>query len=500
MEEAKEAVNCLTNKAIVEFKSYQTPPKDADKVTDACLILLGLCNKNKVSWAAGQKMMNQPAKFIEKLQLFDKNNISEQVLNDIAPILDQPFFNKKTMMGKSEAAANLCNFIVNVVRYNKIWRQVKPLMEGAEDAEKLSNEKLHELSVVQEKVAVIVATVNELKANLQAAEDKKAFVVNEAEKLQQNLNLAERLVSGLAGENVRWSNNVVSFKHEKLLLIGNVLVSSAFVSYIGPFSFAFRNKLWQDQWVPEMKKLDIPYTEGVDPLGVLSTKSDQAKWQTEYLPADRVSLENAAIVVSCSRYPLLIDPQLQGIKWIKGREGGEMVSIQLSQKNWMKKVEMAVGNGNVLMIDSIGQDIDAVLDPLLSRQFVKKGKSLFVTLGSEEVEVMPGFKLFLQTKLINPHYKPETAAQCTIINFIVTESGLEDQLLALVVKSEKPELESTKEQLTEQQNQFMIQLYELEANLLNKLTDADPDTILENIELIDSLEQTKRTSSEIQEA
>ena len=49
-----------------------------------------------------------------------------------------------------------------------------------------------------------------------------------------------------------------------------------------------------------------------------------------------------------------------------------------------------------------------------------------VRLGAEEVEVMPSFRLYLQTKLINPHYKPETAAQCTIINFIVTEGGLED--------------------------------------------------------------------------
>ena len=81
---------------------------------------------------------------------------------------------------------------------------------------------------------------------------------------------------------------------------------------------------------------------------------------------------------------------------------------------------------------------------------MKRGNAKYVVLGSEEVEVASGFKLFLQTKLINPHYKPETAAQCTIINFIVTESGLEDQLLALVVKAEKPELEATKEQLTEQ--------------------------------------------------
>ena len=93
------------------------------------------------------------------------------------------------------------------------------------------------------------------------------------------------------------------------------------------------------------------------------------------------------------------------------------------------------------MIESLGQDIDAVLDPLLSRQFVRKGKSLFVRIGSEDVEISKTFKLYLQTKLYNPHYKPETAAQCTIINFIVTEGGLEDQLLAMVVRVEKPDLE-----------------------------------------------------------
>lgn len=69
-----------------------------------------------------------------------------------------------------------------------------------------------------------------------------------------------------------------------------------------------------------------------------------------------------------------------------------------------------MSNGQVLLIDAIGQEIDAILDPLLSRQFVRKGKTLFVRLGAEDVEVANGFKLYLQSKLINPHYKPETAA------------------------------------------------------------------------------------------
>jgi dynein heavy chain len=230
-------------------------------------------------------------------------------------------------------------------------------------------------------------------------------------------------------------------------MIGNALISAAFVSYIGPFSYTFRARLWRDTWLPDIVQRKIPFTEGVDPLKVLATDADQAVWKTEGLPADRVSLENAAVVVSCKRYPLLIDPQLQGQKWIRGKEGNELQVIQLSQKGWLKKIEIAVSNGNVLMIENLGQEIDAVLDPLLSRQFVKKGRVYTVKLGSEDVEIHPNFKLYLQTKLFNPHYKPETAAQCTIINFIVTENGLEDQLLAMVVRVEKPDLEASKEEL-----------------------------------------------------
>ena len=72
-----------------------------------------------------------------------------------------------------------------------------------------------------------------------------------------------------------------------------------------------------------------------------------------------------------------------------------MITIQLSQKNWLKKVEMAVSNGNILMIEALGQDIDPILDPLLSRQFVKKGKSFTVKLGAEDVELANSFKLYL---------------------------------------------------------------------------------------------------------
>ena len=166
MEQAKEAVNCLTPKAIQEFKSYQSVKPEVQAVTDACLILLGEKSRAKLTWPNGQKMMNNPKAFLEKLAAYDKDNIPDWALADLEPILAQPTMNKAAMMQKSEAAANLCSFVVNVVAYNKIYRVVRPLMEGAAAAEQLAKEKLEELAVVQERVAEIVAKVNGLKANL----------------------------------------------------------------------------------------------------------------------------------------------------------------------------------------------------------------------------------------------------------------------------------------------------------------------------------------------
>lgn len=97
---------------------------------------------------------------------------------------------------------------------------------------------------------------------------------------------------------------------QKMTMIGDAVISAAFVSYIGPFSADFRGDLWQNTWLEDIKKNSIPFTDGIDPLNVLSDATDHATWSNQGLPADRVSLENASIVCESTRYPLIIDPQL----------------------------------------------------------------------------------------------------------------------------------------------------------------------------------------------
>jgi len=151
-------------------------------------------------------MMNPPAGFLESLKLYPKESITEKMKSDLKQpeILNNPIFTYEIMLKKSSACANLANWVINVVKFHDIYVVVEPLKMEAEGAAAEAKEKTEELKVVQERVAGIIAEVNALKAKLAEAEAKKEAVVAQATGLQQSLDLANRLVHGLADENVRW--------------------------------------------------------------------------------------------------------------------------------------------------------------------------------------------------------------------------------------------------------------------------------------------------------
>ena len=126
---------------------------------------------------------------------------------------------------------------------------------------------------------------------------------------------------------------------------------------------------------------------------------------------------------------------------------------------------------------------------------VRSGRQ-FYQLNEEELEIHDEFHLYLHTKLANPHYAPELHAETTIVNFTVTQSGLEDQLLSLVVRKERKDLADQRSFLIEQNNQYKVKLKFLEDTILQKLADAEGD-VTTDVELIESLEDAKQTSNDI---
>lgn len=182
-----------------------------------------------------------------------------------------------------------------------------------------------------------------------------------------------------------------------------------------------------DNFIKFFKANNIPLSPACDPLGILTDEAEIAEWNNQKLPSDRVSTENGAILTNSDRYSLIIDPQLQGITWLKKREEANDLKVtRLSNPKVVKVLEAAIEAGNPVMIENLENSIDAVIAPVYSRQVINRGRSKYIKMGDKELSLSPQFNLYLHTKLQSPHYPPEIQAECTLINFTVTESGLED--------------------------------------------------------------------------
>ena len=60
-----------------------------------------------------------------------------------------------------------------------------------------------------------------------------------------------------------------------------------------------------------------------------------------------------------------------------------------------------------------------------------------IRLGENVIEYNNDFRFYITTKLRNPHYLPEVATKVSLLNFMITREGLEDQLLGIVVTKER---------------------------------------------------------------
>lgn len=498
LDRAAEALDTLNKTNLTELKSFGSPP---DIVVKVCAAVLVLFSKGKIpkdrSWKQCKLMMNKVDEFLNNCKHFDKDNIPSEVIKEINVYKEDPEFDGEKIQSRSLAAAGLAKWVVGIVGYNEVYLNVEPKIRAVRESEKALADAQAEVDELEAKVEALEGALMAIKAKQDEAEAEKKVCQDEADKTAHQIDLAYRLVNGLQSENVRWRDLIYSFQSKLVTLPGDILLISCFISYVGCFTRRYRLQLLNEKWIPTFLKIkpEISYSEFTDPLALICDDAQIATWNNEGLPSDRMSTENAVILMNSARWPLIIDPQLQGIKWIKQKYGDKLVVLRLTHRGYLDVIERAITNGDTLLLENIDETVDAVLDPLLGRVLVKKGKCMKI--GDREIDYNPNFRLILQTKLANPHYKPEMQAQTTLINFTVTRDGLEEQLLAGVVKAERPDLEEQKSTLTQEENHYKIVLKQLEDDLLSRLSSAG-DNVLEDPSLVYNLEKTKRTAADIE--
>jgi len=505
LNKAEKALNSITKGQISEIKALKKPPDNVKMVASAVMIMLGEKpvkvagekpgQKVNDYWPTAQKSMGD-TDFLSRLVTYDKDNIAPDVIakirSDYIPLEN---FTPEIVEKSSSAAKGMCTWVCAMDVYERVEKMVKPKKASLAKA---TSELAEVEAALKIKVAMLKEVedkINALNAQLKEAQDKKEKLEKDADRCEKQLKRANQLISGLGGEKIRWGESAQRLSKDFDNLTGDVLISSGLVAYAGPFDLVYRADLTK-QWVETLTSVGITCEADFKLQKVLGDPVEIRQWHINGLPKDDFSTDNGIVVKMTRRWPLAIDPQQQANKWVKNKESENKLSIiKLSDNDFIRVLEGSITFGTPVLLENILEEMDPVLEPLLLKQIFKSGGVPCIKMGDSTLEFHNSFRFYITTKLPNPHYLPEVSTKVTLINFMITPAGLNDQLLGYLVEKERIDLEEKKRELTIEGAKNAKKLADCEDQILQVLADAE--NILEDEEGVKILGEAKVVSDEV---
>jgi len=363
---------------------------------------------------------------LKQLQGYDKENIEEDKIKKLQEWIKNPKFHRDHLKNISEIAANLADWVIAMDSFHTVNKVVKPKQQALAVAEAEYNEVMAALKIKEDELKVVQDRVDGLRADLKSTQDQLADLKYRVADCEAKIERAIKLIGGLGGEKERWLNESIHLKEKYHNLTGDVLISAGLIAYLGSFTSVFRSMLTND-WVKNCLDREIPNSGSFSLQAVLGDPVQIRTWTQQFLPSDAFSIENGIITTKARRWPLFIDPQGQGNKWVRSMEKERKLSIiKFSDANYLKILENSIRIGYPVLLENVQEELDPAIEPLLQKQIFKKGNTLNIKIGDSTIEYSKDFKFYITTKFRNPHYMPEVSTKVTLVNFMITYEGLAD--------------------------------------------------------------------------
>ncbi|XP_028567040.2 dynein axonemal heavy chain 10 isoform X2 [Podarcis muralis] len=495
LEAAKLELQKLDKSDVTEIRSFAKPPKQVQTVCECILIMRGY---KELNWKTAKGMMSE-ANFLRSLMEIDFDSINQSQVKSVRGLLKNLNTTFEEMEVVSRAGLGMLKFVDAVMSYCDVAKEVKPKREKVARLERNFFLSKRELEKIQNELTAIQNELKALGDKYEAAIREKQQLQEEAELMERRLIAADKLISGLGSENIRWMNDLEELKKRQVKLLGDCLLCAAFLSYEGAFTWEFRDEMIKEVWQSDIHERDIPLSKPFRLENLLTDDVEISRWGSQGLPPDELSVQNGILTTRASRFPLCIDPQQQALNWIKRKE--ERNNLRMASFNdpdFLKQLEMAIKYGNPFLFHDVDEYIDPVIDNVLEKNIKCAQGRTFIVLGDKEVDYDANFKLYLNTKLSNPKYSPSVFGKAMVINYTVTLKGLEDQLLSVIVGFERRELEEQREHLIQETSENKNLLKDLEDSLLRELA-TSTGNMLDNVDLVHTLEETKSKATEVSE-
>ena len=491
--DAQSAVSNIKRQHLQEVRTMANPPEAVKLAMESVCTLLG----HKIdSWRTVQGIIRRDD-FIQRIVNFDTANQMTKQLRDIMKrdFLSRPSYNFETVQRASKACGPLVKWAIAQVRFSEILDKVEPLRN---EVQSLEDQAEH----TKQQAQMMVTMIAELEASIERYKEEYAGLIRETEAIKAEMERVEskvdrsmKLLESLSSEKSRWEAGSRTFDTEMGTIVGDVLLSAAFLAYAGFFDQQYREMMWQE-WSSHLGEAGVKFKAELSLPEYLSTADDRLSWQSKSLPSDNLCTENAIMIKRYSRYPLIIDPTGQATTFLLNEyKDRKITTTSFLDEAFLKTLESALRFGNTLLIQDV-EHLDPILNPVLNREIRRTGGRVLIRLGSQDIDFSPSFTMFLSTRDPSVEFSPDICSRVTFVNFTMTRSSLQSQSLDQVLKVERPDTERKRTDLMKMQGEFRLRLHTLEKLLLQALNESSGN-ILDDDKVINTLETLKREAAEI---
>ncbi|PIK40096.1 putative dynein heavy chain 7, axonemal isoform X1 [Apostichopus japonicus] len=450
--------------------------------TRSCPDPSGAGKKIEDYWPPSKRMLGD-MKFLQSLMDYDKDNIPPNIIKVIrSKYIPNPDFVPEKIRQASTAAEGLCKWVRAMESYDQVAKVVAPKKKALAAAEGELAVAMGSLEKKRAQLKEVQDKLKKLEDKLEANKKKKLDLENQVDLCSKKLERAEQLIGGLGGEKDRWRKSAAELGELYINLTGDVLISSGLVAYLGAFTSSYRMEQIKE-WVNEVSAKGLPSSAEFSLINTLGDQVQIRQWNIAGLPTDSFSIENG----------IIIRPTSGSRIW---KKANNLHIIKLTDADFVRTLENCIQFGTPVLLENVAEELDPLLEPLLLKQTFKQGGAICIRLGDSTIEYSQDFRFYVTTKLRNPHYLPETSVKVTLLNFMITPEGLEDQLLGIVVARERPELEEERNALIVQSAENKRMLKEIEDKILEVLSSSEGN-ILEDETAIKVLSSSKVLSNEI---
>lgn len=491
--DAQAAVSNIKRQHLQEVRTMANPPEAVKLAMESVCTILG----HKIdSWRTVQGIIRRDD-FIQRIVNFDTTTQMTKSLRDTMrkDFLSRPSYNFEMVQRASKACGPLVKWALAQVHFSEILDKVEPLRNEVQDLEQRAETTKKQASAMVQMIAQLESKIEKYKEEYARLISETQAIKSEMERVQSKVDRSMTLLGSLSSERSRWESGSRTFEAEMSTIVGDVLLSAAFLAYGGFFDQHYREVMWQE-WSNHLAEANIKYKPELSFTDYLSTADDRLSWQSKSLPADNLTTENAIMLKRFNRYPLIIDPTGQATTFLLNEYKERKITVtSFLDEAFLKVLESALRFGNPLLIQDV-EHLDPILNAVLNKEIRRTGGRVLMRLGSQDIDFSPSFTMFLSTRDPSVEFSPDICSRVTFVNFTMTRSSLQSQSLDQVLKVERPDTERKRTDLMKVQGEFRLRLRTLEKLLLQALNESTGN-ILDDDKVIDTLETLKREAAEI---